>query len=157
MIVASETIALRFHKPEDAAVIFENYSSDIQSAKYLARPPHTEIIQTENMLQKFSRPESLSETGKLIWVIEAENIAAGLITVVRIDETAVIHFGIGLPYRGRGYASAAVRLAANYLTNEGYATSVSSFTDVENRAAQAVLMKAGFELIGKAQSGYRAP
>lgn len=159
MIVASEKLRLRYHQPGDAADLFAMYTGDIESAKYLARLPHTNINQTEQMLQRLSNPQSLADTGKCIWVVEAtaEGNAVGLITVVNSDETTTVHFGIGAPYRGRSYAAKALELTANYLLSTEQAKSVSSFTDAENSAAQSALVKAGFVFIDRVENFYVAP
>ncbi len=57
MITASKRLTLRHHKPEDIASIFESYTGDLKSARYLARLPHFGIEQTERMLQMLSTPE----------------------------------------------------------------------------------------------------
>ncbi|GHC16983.1 GNAT family N-acetyltransferase [Aidingimonas halophila] len=159
MIAASKRLGLRHHRPEDIASIFESYTGDLESAKYLARLPHIDIEQTERMLRKLSTSQSLALTGKCIWVIEAitDGTAVGLITVTRGDESMAVHFGIGVPYRGRGYAAEALELAAKHLLSAGQATSISSFTDVENVAAQAALVKAGFVFTERANDFYQAP
>ncbi|MCA1773930.1 MAG: GNAT family N-acetyltransferase [Halomonas sp.] len=94
-----------------------------------------------------------------VWVIEAirYGTAAGLITVARDDESMAVHFGIGTPYRGRGFAAEALVLTAQHLLATGQTADVSSFTDVENDATQTALVKAGFVLTRKAENFYRAP
>jgi RimJ/RimL family protein N-acetyltransferase len=158
MITASKRLGLRYHRPEDIASIFESYTGDLESARYLGRLPHIDIEQTERMLQKLSNPQSLALAGKCIWVIEAirEGASVGLLTIVRSDESVAVHFGIGVPHRGLGYAAEALELSAKYLLSVGQA-SISSFTDTENAAAQAALIKAGFVLTGRADGFYQAP
>ncbi|QNI03669.1 GNAT family N-acetyltransferase [Halomonas sp. SH5A2] len=159
MITASERLGLRYHKPEDIAPIFNTYTGDLGSAKYLARQPHIDVAQTEQMLKKLSTPESLASNGMCIWVIEAirYGTAAGLITVARDDASMAVHFGIGIPYRGRGYAAEALALTAQYLLATGQIADVTSFTEVENAAAQTALVKAGFVLTGRTENFYWAP
>lgn len=105
-----------------------------------------------------SNPESLSLAGKCIWVIEAVEggKAVGLITIIRTDEAIEIHFGIGAPFRGQGYAAEALALAAQHLLETGQVKNISSFTDVENVAAQSALVKAGFVLTERAEKFYQA-
>lgn len=159
MIAASESLELRYYRSEDISPIFESYTGDLDSSKYLARHPHSEIEQTEKMLEGLSVPESMALTGKCIWVVATirEGGSIGLVTLVKRNETMVVHFGIGKPYRGRGYAAEALVLAAHHLLKAGQATSVSSFTDVENVAAQMALLKAGFVFTRRAEKFYQAP
>lgn len=159
MIAASERLVLRYYRPEDIETIFEGYTSDLGSTKYLARHPHTEIEQTEKMLQNLSVPESMALTGKCIWVVDAirEGVAIGLVTVVKSEDSMVVHFGIGISYRGRGYAAEALLLTAQHLLAAGHAISVNTFTDVENVPAQKALAKAGFKFITRTAKFYQAP
>lgn len=158
-IAASKRLGLRYYRREDIETIFEGYTSDLGSTKYLARRPHTEIEQTEKMLQNLSVPESMALTGKCTWVVDAsrEGGAIGLVTVVKRDESMVVHFGIGRPYRGRGYAAEALVLTAQHLLAAGYATSVNTFTDVANVPAQKALAKAGFRFTKRTEKFYQAP
>lgn len=159
MITASERLGLRYYRPEDIPSIFKTYTGDLGSAKYLARQPHNDVAQTESMLKKLSNPSSLASNGTCVWVIEAIRYvaAAGLITVAKDDASMAVHFGIGIPYRGRGFAAEALALTSQHLLATGQAAGVSSFTDVDNAAAQSALVKAGFVLTGRAPSFYQAP
>lgn len=159
MITASERLGLRYCRPEDTASIFKIYTGDPGSAKYLARQPHSDVEQTERMLKTLSNPESLVANGMCVWVIEAISYvtAVGLITVAKDDASMAVHFAIGTPYRGRGFAAEALALTAQHLLATGQAAGVSSFTDVDNAAAQTALVKAGFVLTGRAPSFYQAP
>ncbi|SDO44909.1 GNAT family N-acetyltransferase [Vreelandella arcis] len=159
MITASKRLVLRYYWPDDIAPIFKNYTGDLGSTKYLARHPHTETEQTEKMLQNLSVPESMALMGKCIWVVEAisEGAAVGLVTVIKSDQSMVVHFGIGSPYRGRGYAAEALVLTAQHLLAEDHAISVNTFTDVENVAAQTALANAGFVFTTRVEKFYQAP
>ncbi|MGM0824977.1 MAG: GNAT family N-acetyltransferase [Pseudomonadota bacterium] len=158
-VAASKRLALRYFRQDDIAPIFESYTGDLDSAKYLARHPHTEIEQTEELLHNLSVPESMALSGKCIWVVDAirEGRPIGLVTVVKRDESMDVHFGIGRPYRGRGYAAEALVLTAQHLLAAGDTTSVNTFTDVENVAAQMALAKAGFIFTTRIEKFYQAP
>ncbi|MBR9902381.1 MAG: GNAT family N-acetyltransferase [Gammaproteobacteria bacterium] len=159
IIAASKRLGLRYYRSEDIAVIFESYTGDLGSAKYLARQPHTEIEQTEKMLKTLSIPESMGLTGKCIWVVDAirESRSIGLVTIVKSNESMVVHFGIGKPYRGRGYAAEALVLTARHLLAAGHTTSINTFTDVANVPAQKALAKAGFRFTKRTEKFYQAP
>lgn len=159
MITASERLGLRYYRPEDTAPIFNIYTGHPGSAKYLARQPHSDVEQTERMLKKLSNSESLVANGMCVWVIEAirDGTAAGLITVAKDDTSIAVHFGIGTPNRGRGFAAEALALTAQHLLTTGQTACVSSFTDIENAAAQTALVKAGFVVTGRTENFYRAP
>lgn len=159
MIASSARLQLRYYRHEDVEPIFRSYTSDTRSARYLARRPHSAMAQTQTMLQRFSCQESAALTGKCIWVIHAvdQRTPVGLLTVVKDNASIIIHFGIGVPFRGCGYATEALALAARHLLAEEPVSKLCSFTDTENSAAQAALLKSGFVFARRIEQYYRAP
>jgi ribosomal-protein-alanine N-acetyltransferase len=158
-IVSSARLELRFFCREDVEPIFNGYTSDLNSARYLARKPHVEIKQTERMLQRLSRPESLACFGMCTWVIYSyvERTAVGLITTEKSDAEVILHFGVGPAFRGHGYAVEALTAAARYWRDKEPTLTISSYTDTENVAAKAVLELSGFVCTGHVSKVYKAP
>ncbi|WP_411793998.1 GNAT family N-acetyltransferase [Halomonas sp. A29] len=155
----SARLELKYFSCGDVPSIFNNYTGDLESSRYLAREPHSDIAQTERMLDRLSRPESLACFGICTWVVYShdQEEAVGLITAVKHGQSMALHFGIGAPFRGRGYAAEALSLAARYILTERQRGNVVSYVDVENTAAQATLGRAGFRLVGRSERFYKAP
>ncbi|MGR4068661.1 GNAT family N-acetyltransferase [Billgrantia sp. C5P2] len=158
-LMRSARLELRYFSREDIPSIFNNYTGDLESSRYLAREPHSDIAQTERMLDRLSRQESLACFGICTWVVYSHDHeeAVGLVTAVRHGETTVLHFGIGTSYRGRGYAAEALSLAARNMLAGQQRGNVVSYVDVENIAAQKTLERAGFALKGRSEKYYKAP
>ena len=159
MIATSNRINLRFHNPCDIKPIFDEYTSDIQSTKYLARNPHAKLEQTKKMLEMLSKSSSLEEYKRCIWIISLIKTKQpiGYITLLEQDSRMEIHFGIGKPHTGKGYASEAIYLASKYIISESLAKGVSSYTDKKNILAHSALEKAHFDCIGESLGYYTAP
>ena len=62
--------------------------------------------------------------------------------------SAEINFWLAERFRGKGYASLAVRALANYMSNTGHVTYAK--VDKENKAVSSVLERAGFATIAEA-------
>jgi len=158
MIGQSERISLKYAKPGDAEALF-NYTGDLATSRYLARKPHSNSEQTLTMLTQLSTPESLERHGKCVWVVclNETDSAIGIITLVKDGPQMEIHFGIMLKFRGKGFASEALSLAASYCCSSKISNKVISFTDKQNLAAQSVLTKSGFKYTESKEAFYIAP
>lgn len=158
MIAKSERISLRYAEPDDATALF-NYTGDLGSSRYLARKPHSNHEQTLKMLTQLSTPESLERRGKCVWVIHLDEInsAIGIVTLIKEDSHLELHFGLILDFTGKGFGSEALFLAARYCCSSKISNKVISFTDTQNLAAQAVLIRSGFKCTGRKDVFYVAP
>ena len=70
----------------------------------------------------------------------------------RADRVVELVYGVAPAYRGRGYATRAVRLTARWLLDEGHAGLVELRIDQANSASQRVAAAAGFAAAGTVQS-----
>jgi RimJ/RimL family protein N-acetyltransferase len=97
-----------------------------------------------------SRP---SVRGRALVIDEASGSnAIGYIGLRDCGECVEVAYGIAPEYRGRGYASRAVRLAAECLIEAGIAREVELRIGKEHVESQRVAQRAGFELIGRVVS-----
>lgn len=159
MITSTDTISLRYYLSTDIEPLFEDYTSDIDSSKYLARKPHSALAQTESMLQKLSSQSSLVSLGKCVWVISQKEteVPVGLLTLLQQAGSIELHLGIRKSFTRQGYATKALSLAAQYLLVSATANEIVSFTDIEHFAAQSAFEKAGFSCISRQNKFYIAP
>ena len=146
MITSDKELQLRYYSEEDVEILFKNYLSDIPSAKYLARSVHTNIDESKKLLRKLSNPSSLASNSKCIWVIatERDNSPVGMLTLIGCGKTIEIHIGIVNNALRKGYASKALKLAAEYCLQNGLGEEVVSFTDENHAVAQKTFKRAGF-------------
>ena len=158
MIVVSEKLSLGYAAPCAAELLF-HYRGNPKSSKYNASRMHTSIEQTLKMLTKLSTSESFELQGKCVWIIYLNEIKSpiGMLTLIKKGPVIEIHFGLMQKFTGKGFASEAVSLAACYCCSSNIANEVVSFTDKENIAAQAVLVKSGFKCTGSSENYYVAP
>lgn len=158
MITTLDSLCLRYYKQGDEEELFQ-YTSDIESSKFLARKPHDCMLQTKEMLQKLSVPTGLDKLGKCIWVVASvsDQEPLGYLTLIEKGFSVELHVSIIRKHSGKGNATAAIRLASEYLLEDLKYEEVVSFTDVEHLAAQAAFQKAGFSVIREIKEYYVAP
>jgi len=157
-IFSNQKIALRYFEKSDQSSMHE-YFSAIESSLYLARKPYQALEQTLAVMVKYSHRDALRQHGKCIWVIfdNDRNEVSGCITSEQIGSVIVLHIGIRKKCEGKGVASQALKVAADYwLAVEG-TYKVISYTDVEHLAAKNAFLKAGFSIVGTKESYYIAP
>ncbi len=158
MIAVSESLSLRYAVPCDAQLLF-HYTGNLSSSIYKASQVHINPEQTLKMLIKLSTADSFSLNAKCVWVIYLNEIESpiGMLTLIKKGSVIEIHFGLITKFTGRGYATKALSLAASHCLASKIANKVVSFTDKENVAAQAVLVKSGFKCTGSSENFYLAP
>ena len=86
-----------------------------------------------------------------MWMIEkADGTRIGDLCFKGLDanRNPEIGYGIAEAFRGRGYASEAVRLALQWAFRQPEVNAVEAETDPENTASQSVLEKCGFRPLG---------
>ncbi|MEM1042452.1 MAG: GNAT family N-acetyltransferase [Bacteroidota bacterium] len=84
-------------------------------------------------------------------VLDATGEVVGVVTLVGVDleaGTAGLGYWIGVPYWGRGYATAAARACVRYAREALGLRRIGAACLERNRASRRVLEKAGFEVVG---------
>jgi ribosomal-protein-alanine N-acetyltransferase len=158
MITKSDDLCLRYYRLGDEGEIYQ-YTSDIESSKFLARKPHESALQTKDMLLNLSAPSSFGQLGKCIWLITSvtNQQAMGYLTSIKKDDSVELHIGVLKTHSGKGVATSAINLASKYLFEKLRFREIVSFTDVEHLAAQAAFKKSGFSVVKEIKEFYMAP
>lgn len=84
-------------------------------------------------------------------VLDSDEHVVGVATLMGVDKkagTAGLGYWIGVPYWGRGYATAAARACVRYAREELGVRRIEAACLERNGPSRRVLEKAGFELVG---------
>lgn len=132
--LATTRLILRKIKREDAESLFSMgiLGEDLEDA--------TKIV--DNMLQYNDDPMSFH------WVLEYEGIAIGRIKGWEVDphnNFAQLGYDIGIPYRGKGLMTEAVKAVSTYLLKECEFNRVYCMVRESNIASNRVCEKAGMK------------
>jgi RimJ/RimL family protein N-acetyltransferase len=130
---------------------------DVPAITALLRDDYEGVMQTSRIPWPFDEADAAAFVERALsgsetaWAVEetASGAFAGVIGVIPGDETEVGYW-IGKPFRGRGFASEAVRLVLEHLRSlRGLTVRAHAF--VENPASARVLQKNGFTRAGQVE------
>lgn len=139
-------LLLRELRPTDAALLFSEYTSDHDVARYLPWRVHTSVAETHEMIA--AADELAKEEEAQLYAIalrEAPDAAIGLANLSSIGQGPSLGLGLSRAYWGHGYGHEAVAAFAGYIFKENDAPHLSAYCDIENRTSVRMLEKAGFK------------
>jgi ribosomal-protein-alanine N-acetyltransferase len=148
--LTTSRLLLRSAKWDDADALFHGYCGVPDCARYLTRGIHTSPTQTASFLGKWCLQAWTKEDNSFAWVIAERdtNLPIGNFVVIRMGDSARIHFGIGQPYWGRGLVVEAGLIAVQWLFEDKALRQLATVCDAEHVRSMRVLEKLGFEKEG---------
>lgn len=143
--LSTKRLILRRTHDGDADYLFD-YTSDIESSKFLTRLPHTDIEQTKKFLDKWCDHPWDEGGDNFCWVVSlASNDEPIGILITKTEECqAEVHFGIRREFWHKGYASELLKVGTDWLLSHGSLQRIWTVCDLENVASIKVLEKSGF-------------
>lgn len=158
MFIADSDISLRAAEPGDADLIYR-WEND----RTLWRVSETSAPTTRFQIEQFLLNGSdLTANRQLRLMIEGTNEAAPVGCVDLFDYDPIhLRVGIGIlidaPYRGKGYAARAVKLALDYLFHNLMVHQVHCLVDATNLPSQHLFESLGFQCRGRRRDWIRTP
>lgn len=149
MNMSNYTINLRKYELDDAPIIYNELGCNPNIIKHTGWNPYSSIESTIQMIKQYIDNDEYS------WVIEANEEIVGTIGAYDYsnnDNSIEIGYSIFESEWNKGYASAALLLACNYLTSKGVCK-IKAWTSKDNIASIKILEKAGFSLVGTIEDG----
>lgn len=140
-------LLLRPLREDDAPAMFKNWTWDERVAEYCRWYPHTNLSQTEQLLQIY-----LSDGNVYRWGIELDGQLIGVIDVVDADdECATLGYVLSHDHWNCGYMSEALAAVIEHLFSCGFAA-VAAEHHVDNPASGRVMEKCGMRFVGMRQT-----
>ena len=152
MFIKHRDYILRKLVVSDASSLFKNYKSNFSCAKYISSDPHTNIEQTQKLINKClsdyitNNPVSL----KFAVVEPKSNEVIGLLVFVFNDKFSEIHFGLSNNFSGRGIATSICHEGVRWLKKRGI-KNIRTQPYFKHHASLRVLEKCGFKNHGVLQ------
>jgi ribosomal-protein-alanine N-acetyltransferase len=143
----------------DEKPLFDNYCSDKEQSKFLAREAHINIEQTLNFLKTWGQSAWENHLPDFAWVIALKetNEPIGVFIVKLQNQQAQIHFGISRNYERLGYITEAGSSVIEWLRSHNEIKEIWTECDFENYASIKVLEKLGFINMGIKKNGLYLP
>lgn len=129
----------------DAGDLFENYTSLIETAKFLQRKPHDKIEKTINFTKEWGNENWSNSDGKHAWSIKYKdtNRPFGIFIMIIKENAAEIHFGISPQEQNLGVMTETATAITDWIKYETTLESIQTECDREHKACRKVLLKIG--------------
>ena len=144
----TERLILRKFKIEDAQQVYDNWTSDSQTAKFLSWNVHKDVEETKSVIQKwiddynnnvYNWVVELKENGQVIG-----NIAT--VSIHKRDDVAVLGYCYGSKFWNKGYGTEALRRVIEFLLYDCDFEVVEAHHISGNPASGRIMQKAGMHL-----------
>lgn len=155
--LSTERLYIRKYSPDDTQEIFDNWASSPDNTKGLAWKYHETIEETKKLVQaiisSYQLPFNyhwileLRETGECIGSI-------GLYFCDEVNLSAQIGYCIGDDFKGKGYATEAVKAVLEFSFNEVEFNRIDAAIAVWNQDSVKVVEKSGMIFEGIARKKY---
>ena len=143
-------LGLRPLKHTDAAVLFADYTSDLEVARYLPWRRHHVQSETEAMI-RYGEDLATSRSAYLLAIVlrtEIDN-PIGLLNLGDGEHGISIGFGLARRGWGSGYGTEVSAYVAGWLLDQPSIWRVWGYCDEENETSARVMMRAGMQFEGK--------
>ena len=147
--VETDRLYLRRLNEHDAMRIYETWADDPEVTRYLTWDAHEGIDDTRKVLAEWMRAYEDEKCFRYGICLKENDSLVGMIDVVDYeDEIPVVGYVLGRRYWNRGYMTEAFMGFSDYLLGEGF-PEIRIEAEEQNLASNRVIMKCGFEPVGK--------
>ena len=146
--IETERLLLRRNIAGDAQAIFREYAQDAEVTRYLPWMPHKSVAETQAFMQRCREVWDAGDAFPFAIVRKEDGVLMGMIEIRVNGHCADIGYVLARPYWGNGYVTEAAKAAVHWAASQPGIHRVWAYCDVENRASQWVLEKAGMEQEG---------
>ena len=148
----TEHLVLRRYRPEDAELLYRNFGTDPEMAKYSGWNPYATLEMAQGTVRGFI--ESYEDPHSYSWVMDVDDVVVGTIGAYDYDQKQIeVGFSVDKGWQGRGFATEALRKVLAYLTDNEGISRVTAWCAAENIGSRRVLEKAGMKLVRTEKNG----
>ena len=146
--LTTERLILRAPRDDDARVMFERWTQDLEVTRYLPWSPHTSVAQTEEFVQRCIAAFAEGKRLPFVITLREDELAIGMIELRLGEISADFGYVLARSVRGRGYLTEAARALVDHTLARPSTWRVWAGCDVDNVASARVLEEAGMEREG---------
>ena len=146
----SDRLLARLPRAADAALLFSAYTSDPTVSRYMIWTPHQSVAETERFIGDcMAAVEAGTRFPYVLATREHPNDPIGMLEARASQHIVDLGYVLAPRYWGQGLMPEAVRCLAEWALSQERFFRVQAFCDVENKASQRTLEKAGFVQEGR--------
>ncbi len=150
----TENLILRRYRVDDVEQLYACLGTDPEISKYSGWNPYASSEMTQETVRRFI--DSYKDERSYSWVMDAngDDVVAGTIGAYDYDNNQIeVGFSVGQAWRGRGYATEALKTVLEYLTENERICCVTAWCAAENISSRKVLEKSGMQLVNIERDG----
>ncbi len=155
--IETSRLIVRRNVEGDAEAIFHEYAQDAEVTRYLIWSPHRDVAETRAFMQRCSEVWKAGTAFPYAIVRKDDNTLMGMIELRLDGHRAEFGYVLARPYWGNGFVPEALAAIMEWVSSQPRIHRVWAYCDVENRASQRVLEKAGMEREGVVRRWAPAP
>lgn len=146
----TDRIIARLPRTTDAALLFAAYTNDPRVVRYLMWAPHQSIDETERFVGDcIAAVAARTRFPYVLATRERPNDPIGMLEARASQHIVDLGYVLAPRYWGQGLMPEAVRGLTEWALSQERFYRVQAFCDVENKASQRTLEKAGFAQEGR--------
>ncbi len=145
----TERLILRRHRPEDAAVLYQNFGADPEMTKYSGWNPYATAEMAREAVSRFI--DSYQDTRFYGWAVEYDGRMIGVMGAYDFDpEEMSVEVGCSIERKswGKGFASEAIRAVIAYLTENEGIRCIKAWCAADNIGSAKIMERAGMTCTG---------
>ncbi|WP_160676327.1 GNAT family N-acetyltransferase [Clostridium sp. C8-1-8] len=148
--IETERLILRRFEMKDAEDMFRNWAADEEVCKFLSWNPHSNISETEQIVESWINSY---EANYYNWAIELKELGQviGQLSLVGINEkysSCMPGYNIGRSFWGKGFMTEALRAVIIYMLKDIGMNRIEARHNTLNIASGMVMKKAGMKFEG---------
>jgi RimJ/RimL family protein N-acetyltransferase len=148
----TEHLVLRRYRPEDARDLYRSFGTDPEMARYSGWNPYAAPETAQETVRGFI--ESYADAHSYSWVMDVDDVVVGTIGAYDYeDDNIEIGFSVVQGWQGRGFATEALTIVLEYLTENEGISCVIAWCAAENLGSKRVLEKSGMILVNTEKDG----
>ncbi|HEX5738551.1 MAG TPA: GNAT family N-acetyltransferase [Hydrogenophaga sp.] len=141
----TDRILARLPRASDAALLFASYTSDPTASRYQMWTPHQSVTETERFIGDcITAVEAGTRIPYVLATREQPDDPIGMLEARPSQHIVDLGYVLAPRYWGQGLMPEAVRSLTEWALSQERFFRVQAFCDVENKASQRTLEKAGF-------------
>ena len=149
--LSSARLRFRVVEKKDAAALFDAWTSDAGSVRFLQWRRHQMLSEAEAFFERLEQATARKEKSYYV-VADRQGADVGFASLkVEVGCRAILGFVVFRAFRGRGYASEIIRTLCDWGLSQPEIFRVYALCDIENQASIRAMEKAGFAREGVLQ------
>ena len=148
----TDRLVLRRYRHEDADQLYRYFGSDPEMCRYSGWNPYPTLETAQDTVDRIIA--GYDDEHSYSWIMDTDDVIVGTIGAYDFTGSQIeVGFSVREAWRGRGYATEALKKVLEYLTENEGIDKVTAWCASENTGSRTVLEKSGMRFVGTEKCG----